>query len=73
MVGKNIQIAPAQGACRRTKNRIREHGPEFKVRSIKKSVQALAGSPGVLLDAPDGWQGWLKIDEIVVDREKNLK
>ena len=64
MIGKNILIAPDSNACRRTKNRIREHGPEFKVRAMKKSVQALAGNAGVLLDAPDGWFGWLKIDEI---------
>ena len=70
MIGKNILIAPDSNACRRTKNRIREHGPEFEVRAMKKSVQALAGSAGVLLDAPDGWFGWLKIDEIVID---NLK
>ena len=70
MIGKNILIAPNSNACRRTKNRIREHGPEFEVRAMKKSVQALAGNAGVLLDAPDGWFGWLKIDEIVID---NLK
>ena len=68
MIGKNILIAPGLDACRRTKNRIREHGPEFKVRAMKKSVEALAGNAGVLLDAPDGWSGWLKIDEIVIDK-----
>tara|TARA_R100000008_G_C3461631_1_gene104491 strand:+ start:174 stop:383 length:210 start_codon:yes stop_codon:yes gene_type:complete len=67
-IGENILIAPASDARRRTKNRLREHGPSFKVRAVKKSVQCFNGAAGVFLDAPDGWFGWLRLDEIVVDK-----
>jgi len=35
---------------------------------VKKSVQCFNGAAGVFLDAPDGWFGWLRLDEIVVDK-----
>ena len=53
-------------ASSRTKNRIREHGPEFTHRR-GPSVPRFSGNRGVewiLLTSEDGWFGWLPVDEI---------
>jgi len=66
-VGNQIFIASCSHARQRTKNRVREHGANgFKVRAIVKRCSCLDGSPGVLLEASDGWVGWLRANEIKV-------
>ena len=56
-------------ASRRTRNRIREHGPEF--RAEKSGV---AGGLGIrlawLVRAEDGWLGWLPRDEFDMSRNR---
>lgn len=67
MAGKNILIVPAPNARMRTKNRLREHGKEgFKVGRSPESVQCFNGAFGIFLEAPDGWEGWLRWDEIII-------
>ena len=78
-VGEIINIRPAKGAASRTKNRIREHGPLFEIRSVKESVSCLA-RPGMHLVAltknasdfkggKESWTGWLPTEEIEVINE----
>ena len=75
-VGEILEFRPSKRATRRTKNRIREHGPSFEVRSIKENVTCL-GSPGIFLVATtknasdfkgnkESWTGWLPTKEIEV-------
>lgn len=59
-----VVITASPDASQRTKNRIREHGPEFKVRQIKKSVLAMDTQPCVSVESPDGWFGWLPLAEV---------
>jgi len=65
-------------ACSRTKNRIREHGPLFRVCEARNSVLCMANRPALRLQAQtrhssDGkggrthWSGWLPLDEIEVE------
>ena len=51
-------------ASRRTRNRIREHGPIFEDVTREISGRNKALNNGVLLRAPDGWFGWLPIQEL---------
>ena len=61
----NVTLKPNTGATRRTRNRIREHGPTFRAvrsgicRVIPKCVYEL----GWLVRAEDGWFGWLPRSE----------
>ncbi len=59
-----VEITAIKGASQRTKNRIREHGPMFTVRDVRKSVSAMGKKPCVLVDSPDGWFGWLLLDDL---------
>ena len=58
----NVILKTNKFSSRRTRNRIREHGPEF--RAEKSGV---AGGLGLrlawLVRAEDGWLGWLPRDE----------
>lgn len=73
-----IRVKWSQKACQRTKNRIREHGPLFRVMTAKNSVLCMNHRPALLLQAQtrrsaDGfggrehWSGWLPLDEIEVE------
>lgn len=73
-----IKVTWNQKACSRTKNRIREHGPMFKVAIAMKSVWCMDGRAALLLvsqtrHAGDGkggrdhWTGWLPLNEIEVE------
>ena len=59
---KTIMISPTNKASRRTKNRIREHGPEFE-----DVTRELTGHDSVAervcLRGGHGWLGWLPRDE----------
>ncbi len=59
-----LTITATRNASQRTKNRIREHGPVFKVRQMSMSVNAMDGRACVSVESPDGWFGWLPLDEI---------
>ena len=61
----NVTLEVNDNATRRTRNRIREHGPYFRAersgtcRVIPKCVDEL----GWLVRAEDGWFGWLPRSE----------
>ena len=63
----NVILKTNKFSSRRTRNRIREHGPEF--RAEKSGV---AGGLGIrlawLVRAEDGWLGWLPRDEFDMSR-----
>jgi hypothetical protein len=50
-------------ASSRTKNRLREHGQEFVLVRLDTPV-CFAGRQSALVLAPDGWKGWLPLDEL---------
>lgn len=63
--GDIVELRPTKGASQRTKNRIRENGPHFKVRQSPRSVLDLGES--VFLDSDKtGWFGWLPLSEVEV-------
>ena len=57
-------ISPNKNAKHRTKNRCKEHGPEFEVLSQMQSVLCLSNREGINVKAPSGWIGWFATDEI---------
>ena len=59
-----VEITAKQGASQRTKNRIREHGPSFTVCETRQSVLAMGHKPCIRVKSPDGWHGWLPVDEL---------
>ena len=73
-----IKVIANKTACQRTKNRIREHGPLFRVCDARNSVLCMGHRPALRLEAQtrhssDGkggrehWQGWLPLEEIEVE------
>lgn len=61
----NVSVTAKPKASSRTKNRVREHGPVFTQETEPKSVQ-FAGGLWIRFTAPDGWMGWLPVEEIEV-------
>ena len=64
----NVTLKLNAKSCRRTRNRIREHGPIFRAersgthKDHPHNVDKLIGLCW-LLRAEDGWLGWLPKDE----------
>jgi hypothetical protein len=77
-IGSLIFVEPTTSASRRTKNRIREHGPFFFMLDSAKSVQSLSGESGVLVQChgsdsiipnqESDWFGWLPESEINISK-----
>ena len=77
-VGETVFLSPKEGATNRTKNRIRENGPAFVVRTSIKQVAFNKGAQACVLfeseakRASDGnggketWSGWLPVEEVEV-------
>lgn len=78
-IGTLIFVQPSDSASRRTKNRIREHGPFFFMLDSAKSVQSLSGESGILVSChgsdaiipnqDSDWFGWLPISEITISEK----
>jgi hypothetical protein len=80
-VGDIVMLRPAKGAANRTKNRIRENGPAFIMRTHARSVSFDNGArpwinfESVAKRASDGkggkeaWVGWLPQEEVEVISE----
>lgn len=66
-----MKITTTPKATRRTITRVKQHGPEFEIRQNTRYV-SINGREVLcyLCDAPDGWLGWLPVDEIVISEEK---
>jgi hypothetical protein len=60
---KLAKLSPSDEASQRTKNRIREHGPDFKVERIEGAA-CFNGEEAALVRSEDGWFGWLPLDEV---------
>ena len=58
----------SNSATSRTKNRIREHGPTFKVRIEPKAAQCFPGQTSVMLDGIGGshWSGWIPVSDLII-------
>lgn len=77
-IGSLILVEPTTSASRRTKNRIREHGPFFFMLDSAKSVQSLSGESGILVQChgsdsiipnqESDWFGWLPESEINISK-----
>lgn len=55
-------------ADRRTKNRVREHGPHFLLED-KARPACLHGQIGLYLSADDGWTGWIPASHVAIVEE----
>jgi len=58
----NVTIQANAHSTRRTRNRIREHGPHFRGERSSGGVHGLEGLCW-LVRAKDGWHGWLPCAE----------
>ena len=58
----NVTLSPTKSASRRTRNRIREHGPSVRAERSSGGVHGLHGLCW-LVRAADGWMGWLPRSE----------
>jgi hypothetical protein len=70
--GTRIKVTPTNGASQRTKNRCRERGElGFIVRKTPQTT-LFAGNSGklwIMLESiGSDWEGWLPMDEIIIDR-----
>jgi hypothetical protein len=64
--GYKLKFIAKPNASQRTKNRLREHGPDFHIAQSAMSVSALNDAEGLLMESDDGWCGWIPADEISV-------
>jgi|TARA_R110002110_G_scaffold290245_2_gene504430 hypothetical protein len=64
MMDLMAEVTFTPNASKRTKDRIREHGPVFKMESFD-NPPCMDGVPSVFLRSKDGWFGWLIKDEIL--------
>ena len=62
---KKVTLHARPGACLRTKNRLREHGSVFtQTRGPQTCLFDRGNRLWIFLIAPDGWEGWLPVDEL---------
>ena len=53
-------------ASKRTKEFLKEYGPDFYIAQSSTSVMVLNDAEGLLLEADDGWRQWVPADEVAV-------
>ena len=58
----NRKLIPNENAGQRTKNRIREHGPEFEI--IRQERVLCLDNQEALLVKSDDWLGWIPLNEV---------
>lgn len=62
---KAVTLKAIKGACSRTKNRLREHGNVFtQTRGPQTCLFDNDNRMWIFVTAPDGWDGWLPVDEL---------
>ena len=64
MIDLMAEVTFTPNASKRTKDRIKEHGPIFKMEAFD-NPPCMDGVPSVFLRSKDGWFGWLIKDEIL--------
>ena len=63
-----MKLKPSREAGQRTKNRLKENGPNFSLIDRSDVVIAFGGLPGILVESnKNEWLGWFPINEIIVD------
>lgn len=60
-------LSPSEEAGRRTKNRIREHGPTFEILDRKAYLKVLDGPAILVRSRRTKWVGWLIDNEVIED------
>ena len=71
----NVTLKANDKSSRRTRNRIREHGPNFKATKSSGDCQGGAWAIGTLcwlVRSEDGWLGWLPRAEFDWAHAKDL-
>lgn len=69
-IGSIVNLRAAEGASRRTKNRLREHGAlGFRIEDYSAGSWQFDGQPAILLTSVkdtqgEPWSGWLPLAEI---------
>lgn len=69
-VGNIVHLHAVEGASRRTKNRLREHGEQgFRIEDYSAGSWQFDGQPAILLTSVQRtqgkpWSGWLPLGEI---------
>lgn len=59
-----MRFTPNENATRRTKDRIRQHGPDFSLLDDKQHLPIMGGPALCLRSERTGWLGWLRTDEL---------
>lgn len=62
----NITIKPKINASNRTKNRLREHGPEF-IQELPNTFNVTNSDEILVMSVKDKWQGWLPVSELIIE------
>lgn len=65
----SLKIFPTKIASKRTKERIQQHGPEFKILATSSSIQAIQKPCVLVCSTKDEWLGWLPADEVEAEWE----
>lgn len=67
-----VTISPSDEASLRTKNRIRENGPEFWILAGPKPVTCFGGWCQAVFcgSIRKSWSGWFPLSEIEMDNEQ---
>ena len=64
LVGHVVTLSATRGASQRTRNRIREHGPEFRAMAVEPTT--FWEGPSLLVHAigDDDWCGWIPLADL---------
>jgi len=63
-----VRITPTTLASKRTRDRVKQHGPEFLVKNEAFDVFGFMGVKCVLIHSmKDDWFGWIPENEIDID------
>lgn len=60
----SLQIVPTKIASKRTKERIKQHGPDFQVLANSSSIQVIQKPCVLVCSTKDEWLGWFPADEV---------
>jgi hypothetical protein len=63
-------LSASRSASARTKNRLRDHGPDFTETKRVQSSRVLGDCPAILVHSERSeWFGWLPLNEIQIAQE----
>lgn len=68
VLGLSVNVRAKDNASKRTKERIKAHGPTFTVLNTSSNCAALQFAEGILVKSiTTSWFGWLPVSEIEDD------